>query len=75
MVERKGIETERKSLIFKARHLSLCHGTPTDTPLPWRAVHTRRWRPLDERPGHINDARPSPPPPFARALTMSQTRD
>lgn len=34
MVERKGIETARKSLIFKARHLSLCHGTPTGTPGP-----------------------------------------
>jgi hypothetical protein len=74
MVERKGIETERKSLIFKARHLSLCHGTPTDTPWPgvlWIAGDEalRRVR------GHIKDYRPSPPPPFARALAMNQSRD
>ena len=34
MVERKGIETARQPLIFKAGYLGHCNGTPTGSPCP-----------------------------------------
>lgn len=69
MVERQGIEIERKSLIY----LLLFARAPA-VPHAVCVVDRLRYTPVDERLGHINDSRLSSPP-FARALVMSLSRD